>query len=355
MRYYNKKLILGAGLLCLACYTYFSQNRLSHPDVEHSTDSSKSSSDETVNAEKNSTTDNVSTNLTESGSKVVSISKPASQRVEVASQRKQYSDDWCIADIELNEKDLGYANAQVNDWNIFQGKARTKSPYTSYAEELGYPNNNLIQSYEELPLEELKELAFNGDKWAMVAYIQNPFADNETKDEIAKELLVIGASYYALEQLVLSSISSAKTSYRKAGEANQETLDHIVEAAKYVYWGAQNYNFGGVGAFISNVSREPLKSDLPMELLLPSMEDKIKSSYQELSSWVNNEREERGIDVPDVSKAVKNEYAKSLAIRKQISSNEMKLLSELNVTTDNVFGNSSCVSQHLANLNKQSN
>ncbi len=355
MSYFSKKLILGVGLVSLVCYVYFSQSRLSYSDVEHSLDSSKPHLGENVNVDKSLMTENVSMELSEDGSEKSSISKPASQQVKVVSQQKQYSEDWCIADIELNERDLAYAKTEVNDWNVFQGKARAKSPTSSYVEEVGYPNNSLIISYEDLPLEEQRQLALKGDKWAMVAYVQNPFADNETKDEIAKELLVIGASYYAIEQLVLSSISSAKTSYRKAGEANQETLDHIVEAVKYVYWGAQNYSFGGVGPFISNVSREPIKSDLPIELLLPSMEDKIKSSYQELASWVNREREERGIDLPDVSKAVKNEYAKNLAIRKQLSSNEIELLSELNVTTENVFSNSSCVSQHLANLNKRSN
>ncbi|MGZ9898006.1 hypothetical protein [Shewanella gaetbuli] len=357
MRYFNKKVILGGGVLCLVCYTYFSQNRLSYSDAEHSVDSSKPYLGEGINVKKSLTTDKISTNSTEGESEQISTPKPANLQVQVkdVSQLKKYSDDWCIADIELNEEDLRYANDQVNDWNVFQGKARIKSPNSSYAEEVGYPNNNLIISYEELPLEELRELAVNGDKWAMVAYVQNPFADNKTKDEIAKELLIIGASHYALEQLVLSSISSAKTSYRKAGEVNQETLDHIVEAVKYVYWGAQNYNFGGVGPFISNVSREPLKSNLPMELLLPLMGDKIKSSYQELASWVDIERQERGINIPDVSKAVKNEYAKNLAIRKQLSSNEIKLLSKLDITTDNVFGNSYCVTQYLANLNNQLN
>ena len=66
-----------------------------------------------------------------------------------------------------------------------------------------------------------------------------------------------------------------------------------------------------------------------MELLLPLLEGDIKASYQELTSWVNSEREKRGIDVPEAPKAVKNDYAMHLAINKKLSSNELTLLSEL--------------------------
>ena len=142
-------------------------------------------------------------------------------------------------------------------------------------------------------------------------------------------------------------MASARTSYRKAGGVDQETLDHIVEALKYAYWGAKNYNLGGVGPFLANIASEPLKSNLPIEALLPSMEDKIQSSYQELTSWINSERKKRGIDEPDVPKAVKNDYEKYLAISKEINSNEMKILSELNITNDNVFADTACVNQYI--------
>lgn len=172
---------------------------------------------------------------------------------------------------------------------------------------------------------------------------------------MAKELLVIGASYYALEQLVLSSMAAAKTSYRKAGEVNQETLDHITEALTYVYWGAQNHDLGGLGPFVAVTSQEPLKSNLPLELILPQVEEKIISGYQALSSWVTIEREERSIDIPNVTKAVRNEYAKDLAIRKYVNSEEILLLSKLKVTKDDVFAESSYVSQNLASLHKPAN
>ncbi|MFT6919708.1 MAG: hypothetical protein ACJA2G_002345 [Cognaticolwellia sp.] len=354
MKNFSKKLLLGGAALSVICYTYFSGNCLSCAEIEGTVDNSKTLSAKFVVAKTNLTKESASTILIESRSEQALISQSTNQKIRNLPKEKQYADDWCIADIELNERDFAYAKTQVNDWNILQGESRAKSPYSSYVEESGYPNNSLIVSYEELPLAELRELAVKGDKWAMVAYVQNPFADNKTKDEIAKELLIQGASYYALEHLVLSSISAAKTSYRKGG-ADKETLEHIVEAVKYVYWGAENYNLGGVGPFVSNISREPLKSNLPMEILLPTLENEIKISYQELASWVQREREERGLDVPDVPKAVKNEYAKNIAIRKQISSNEIEFLSGLNITNDNSFGNTSCVNEYLAHLNKHSN
>ena len=259
MSYFNKKLLLGGGILSLLCYLYFSQSTLLSTDAEYSVADNKSHANKPVKVKKSLTTEHVSTEPNKDGNEQHLVSQQTAQQEKAVSKHKQYSDDWCIANKELNESDLSYANAQVNDWNLLQGKARAKSPYSSYADEFSYPNNAMIASYEALPLEELRELAVNGDKWAMVAYVQNPFENESAKNKVAKELLVIGASYYALEQLVLSSVASAKTSYRKAGEANQETLDHIVEALKYVYWGAQNYNLGGLEPFIATAWQRTAK------------------------------------------------------------------------------------------------
>jgi len=357
MKYLSNKLLLsiiGGVILSLISYIYFSQKCIFCTEIGNSKNLSTGLAIQEENLASRNTSKNLIADKNNQDQVSHSINHEARNLPKRKPREKQYSDNWCIADLELSDRDLGYAKTQVNDWNVLQGKARSKSPYTSHAGEEGYPNNSLILSYEELPLEELRKLAIKGDKWAMVTYVQNPFADNEIKDEVAKDLLVQGASYYALEHLVLSSISAAKTSFRKEG-ANQETINHITEAVKYVYWGANNYNLGGVGPFVSNVSREPLKSNLPMDILLPSLENEIRSSYKELTSWVNRERERRGIDVPDAPKAVKNEYAKNIAIRKQISSDQIELLSGLKITNDKLFGNTSCVNEYLAHLSEYSN
>lgn len=263
--------------------------------------------------------------------------------------KKKYDDDWCIANIELNESDYNFVKTQIDDWDEFQGKARANSTHSSYTNELLYPNSNFISSYEALPPEQLKSLAIGGDKWAMVAFIQSEYTDSPLKDEIAKKLLIQGASYYALEHLVIRAVSAAKTSYRRFG-ANQNTIDHMIDALNYAYWGLEHYNVGGIGPFIANVSREPLKSNLPLEWLLSNSAKDIKNSYAELANWIQEEREKQGIVVPDAPKAVQKGFSKNMAIRQYLSKNEMDILSTIKITNNDPLRNDPCVDKYLADL-----
>lgn len=177
MKYFGQKSLIGVSLISLISYAYFSQNclfwceqdLLTEKSIEF-TDNHKEKTENIAKASKNSV-------MMEE-----QVRPSIYQEIDATPSKKQYSEDWCIADKELNDTDLVYANSEVNDWNLLQGKARAKDPYFAIEDELHYPNNIMIAPYEALPLEELRELAVNGDKWAMVAYVQNPFADNSTKN-----------------------------------------------------------------------------------------------------------------------------------------------------------------------------
>ena len=263
--------------------------------------------------------------------------------------KKHYDDEWCIAKIELSESDYHYAQSQIEVWDELQGKSRAKSPYSSHANEMDYPNNSLIASYEALPLEQLESLAYSGDKWAMVTFVQNIFADEKQKDEIAKNLFVQGASYYALEHLVIHSLSAAKTSYRLSG-STQESIEHIKDALVYVYWGLENYSDGGLNPYLGIISREPFKTDLPVNMLLADSEKEIKSRYEELTQQIKEERNKHSIEVPSPPKAAQRAFAEKIAINRYLSGDEMSFLSDLHVTNNNLINNIPCVDDYLANF-----
>jgi phage FluMu protein Com len=263
--------------------------------------------------------------------------------------KKHYDDEWCLAKIELSESDYHYAQSQIEVWDELQGKSSAKSPYSSHADEMDYPNNSLIASYEALQLEQLESLAYNGDKWAMVAFVQNPFADEKQKDEIAKRLLVQGASYYALEHLVIHSLSAAKTSYRLSS-STQKSIEHIKDALTYVYWGLENYSDGGLNSYLGIISREPFKTDLPVNMLLADSGQEIKSRYEDLTQRIKEERNKHSIEVPSPPKAAQRAFAEKIAINRYLSRDQMSFLSNLHVTNNNFINNIPCVDEYLVNL-----
>lgn len=260
------------------------------------------------------------------------------------------SEDWCIAEIELSESDKIIAKTQVDDWYEQQGRARAKSPAMSYADELSYPNNSLIESYEALTLQELESLAINEDKWAMITLVQNPFADQNVKEEVAKKLLIQGASYYAIEYLVIQSLTSAKTSYR-VSDSIDDSIGHIIDALVYVYWGLEHYNDGGLTPFIGITSREPFKTELTVDILLNRYEGEVKSRYSELSNWIQEERNKLGINVPVVPPAAQRLFAESLAINLHLAREQMDFLESMKVNSNRTpLAKTQCVEAYLSDM-----
>ncbi|NQZ11845.1 MAG: hypothetical protein HRT35_32230 [Algicola sp.] len=268
------------------------------------------------------------------------------------SGKKHYDDDWCIAKDELSESDYNFAQTQLQDWDEFQGKARFSSPSMSHADELMYPNNNYIESYEALPLEQLESLAVKGDKWAMVTFVQHPQANMKVKDEVAKQLLVQGASYYALQELIFNSIVAAEMSFERA-DGRQAAADHVIEALAYAYWGLEHYNEGSLGTFIALTSVEPFKTKFPLELVLANSEKKIENSLKKLTNSIQQARAEAGIDIPQAPSAVQKSFAKHIAIRESISKKHMDLLRSLNIANNNRIQITPCVNKHLADLKEK--
>ena len=95
---------------------------------------------------------------------------------------KHYDENWCYAKDELSETDYHFAKSEYEDWLVIIGKARVKDTGMLHARESSYPNNNLIEAYEALSLDQLQSQALKGNKWAMVTFVQNRQASNELKD-----------------------------------------------------------------------------------------------------------------------------------------------------------------------------
>ncbi len=267
--------------------------------------------------------------------------------------KKNYEDEWCFPDVELNESDNLYAQTQAEEWNRIIGKASFREdPFEFHMDERYFPNVNLMKPYEALPLEQLEALAFNDDKWAMVAFVQHSLADQGKKSEIAKRLLVQGASYYALKHLVRRSLVTAKLSYDEG--SRRESAEHIKEAFIYAYWGLNNFSEGGFATFTALTAKEALFIELPVESLLTEAEQDLRERYEKLDKWILEERLALGIDVEHPSTAVERALEGQLAIRQHVSGEQVDFVKHLNITDTSPLKTPLCVDKYLAELRKTS-
>ncbi len=259
-----------------------------------------------------------------------------------ALSKKNFDDGWCNANTELSPNDVLLAENQVEDWNEYQGRARAKSHGSIDLDDESYPNNSFVTSYQELPIEQLKLLAAGDDKWAMVTLLQSAYGDAKLKDEVANKLLVQGASYYALEYLVIKTLSTAKTNYRRTGDV-KEASEHLINALVYAQWGVEHYNIGGLTPYLAITSRDPFEGGIEPNALLVNANKEVKQRYKEFSTWIDDEQLKLGITVQNPPKAAINEFAGSVAILRNMHPNRMAFISEMRVTESDRFNTTPCV------------
>ena len=267
---------------------------------------------------------------------------------------KHYDDNWCYANKELSASDYEFAQTELKDWERFIGKARAGNSAMAGRDDTSFPNNSFIESYETLPINQLQEQALQGDKWAMVAFLQDSrpsFAEGDVvKDKIAKMLMVEGGAYYALEHLVLRSLSAANTSISQSKQ--DEAIEHVTDALAHVFWGLEHFNDGGLGPFIAGTSGESFKLHMQLENLLPSSVEKIRNKLEGLTNRVNEQRAAQGIDMPQAPTAVRKMFAKNIAIIERRAKRTFKLLRSLDIANNDRIASTPCVKKYIADLDE---
>ena len=267
--------------------------------------------------------------------------------------KKSYEDDWCYAKGELNESDYSFAKNEYNDWLVTIGKAAAGNPRTSHLDERIFPNSNLIESYESLPVEQLQALAFQGNKWAMVAFVQNKKANDEVKNKIAKKLMVNGASYYALKYLVINSLTEAQVSAERKDDF-ETTKGHLTDALAYAYWGLEYYNIGGFQTFYSLAFSDRYRAQMPIDTILVNSVDEVNEKLAKLNQWVSQQRVTQGIEMAMPPKSVSNFASTETAAIEYVSPKGFKLLRRLDITNSNRIASTPCVQSNLANIREKS-
>lgn len=308
-------------------------------------------SNEPTNVAKNEQNTNF-TQISNSTEPQSNKAKPESKS-QLKAGKKHYDDDWCAANDELSESDLMYARSELLRWHHTLGMASIGVDKTSNKHMEIYPNYVYVEPYESLPIDELQSLAFEGNKWAMVAFVQDDRGDVNAQEKVAKELLVHGASYYALDFLTMKSLSSA-SSKSHLDYPEQEVVDHIIDALAYVYWGLDSYNEGGLNSYIRHASTNSLKSILPFEKVFLEADEQVNQRLEKLTNQIAKERAAKGIIAPEPPAAINKLIANKMALKEYMYKEEMNQLRRLNVSATKKIQVTPCIEKFIEKIAKNS-
>ena len=349
--------IIGAFVITL---TYFWQNN-SNVDLVVST--SESGDAESITSEKvTDTGSNGEIHDSFIKSEVALALDDESQQYDISNNRDNESrdtvltldDNWCIPREQLSHEDVSYLAKIQQDWNEIQGLALANTPDVGYGDELYDQSSAYIDSYFAMEIDDLEGLALNGDKWAMIAYLQKPKAlsRRSREREVAKELLISGATYHAIEFLIRDEFLQAKTSFRNTKNA-EGSRTHLVNAAAYTMLGLKYYNTSALTAYASMVANDEMfKSFLNPSLILSESNDEIISRFSEITKEIRLTRKSRNIHVPEVPDEIKKLFSLDLAHFEFHHKTIMAQLKSWQDATIGELGISECTNEHKERLAK---
>ena len=260
---------------------------------------------------------------------------------------KSIDDNWCFSGRELSKRDAALAETHRQDWDVYLGKAQVLNPNSDHYYPDVVANNAFVAPYEETPLAELKSLAEQGDKWAMISYLQRgkEYKDIKNKTQMAKDLIVMGATNQAVNFIVLSRLIIAKTHFEKTQDL-AKTKDLVIEALAYVYLGLDNYDTGGLVALTGVMGGESFKEALPPELLLSDIDNRVKAEYTKLRSWVDQQRELQGIETATPEKGAMVAFESGLNYVKGSSSWIYERMESIDLPSTSRMASTYCMEQY---------
>ncbi|SHF82554.1 hypothetical protein SAMN05216361_0535 [Marisediminitalea aggregata] len=263
-------------------------------------------------------------------------------------------DNWCVPREQLSSEDVSYLAKIQQDWNEIQGIAPAYTPDVGYGDELYDQSSAYIDSYLAMEIDNLEDLSLSGDKWAMIAYLQKPKAlsRRSREREVAKELLISGATYHAIEFLIRNEFLQAKTSFRNTKNA-EGSRTHLVNAAAYTMLGLKYYNTSALTAYASMVANDEMfKSFLNPSLILSESNDEIISRFSEITKEIRLTRKSRNIHVPEVPDEIKKLFSLDLAHFEFHHKTIMAQLKSWQDATIGELGISECTNEHKERLAK---
>lgn len=235
------------------------------------------------------------------------------------SSKKAYESDWCHAESELSLSDLHFAQSELEKYELERGKAivGTRGAAQAYSNESYFKHYEMVAPYDELDQNALKTQVLDGNKWAMITWLQKYYSDLPENSAITKsatdQLLTLGATYIPIKKLIADNMQKA-AALRNQSTDSDEYEKHIEKAIAALLLGLDDFEGAHLTTFSAFLegplfSQSPLPKNIVQELL-----PKAKNRYNNWKSEIENERESLGIEVLPPPRIIQLEAALSLAV-----------------------------------------
>jgi hypothetical protein len=151
--------------------------------------------------------------------------------------------------------------------------------------------------------------------------------------KIAKELLVLGYTGKAIQQLVSYEMTQASVKYDiNSGVITDTIKQHLKQAVTYAVYSLRNYDTIGFIQLINAFETDPKFEDHlnPALVLSPNDIETIANDAQQLSEWVKSIRVEKGLPAFDreLIKIAKHELDRDVGMLYGKQPTMMKIFSE---------------------------
>lgn len=267
--------------------------------------------------------------------------------VRMSADKMNYDSEWCLAEKDLNEKDIAYYHRELEDWNLSRGHISPPSPNGYVSDKSQY-----LVPYMESSFEELSKQIEVGNEYAMIAALGRFDVDFENQRSIALKLVVKGHTGAALSHLVLIELSNSEMIYKKTGIISADIKESINKAMGYVAYGTQQVDLSALSTYLLTVSSPDFPSELKYFL---SKDNNINKYTLTLEAYINKSRFDENVDLatPDRKpKAVKHDFENTLAyLYREYGSEINHLKTILPETIGSKLNVSECVQKKIEFIN----
>lgn len=259
-----------------------------------------------------------------------------------------YEDEWCST-LQLNEKDKQFALDEDDRWRLESGNVSFGRLKQLYGRDEN--NNSLGITYQNMSDEDLLLSAESGDDLARQVILSRFSIDEDTRDKIAKGLIIEGKTGRAIHHFVIKNT----VQFTYALE-NQQPLEvkknHLLNAIVYANYGLERYDATGIEILVSSLKRADKEFDVS-SFLTDSDLLKIKEKTKKLKKSIRSARFSRNIPRnvnDDIPKAAKGLFQTHIAIMYKDNEHHLKQFINLNLSQSSALKKNKCINK-LIQLN----
>ena len=257
-----------------------------------------------------------------------------------------YEGDWCIEDVDLSDADKARAEEDRFAYMLSRGHMRLtqvneKQPSRAELAEF-------VNTYRDMPLSQLKQLAQQDDQNALIALVQRSDAALEDRSKAGKKLLLLGNTNYGLERILMDHLNYAGFIYNRTGTANQLVKKHLIYALALVEYGLQRLDTSGLEVYLMYVKEHSLGDYSVNPDMVLSEEDLATVPNITNALWNKVEKARKRNHLPPLANETippiaKKLFDRDLALAYSMYSSEMNGSSIMNQWSGSYLEKNTCV------------